>query len=65
MPEYRIFSLNPEGKILGPSRIIKAESDQEAIQQSQQVPDGVIFEIWEGARRIASIGTDEKEQPRV
>jgi hypothetical protein len=63
--EYRIFSLDSAGKILGPSEIIKFENDQDAIRETRKTLDGVTLEIWEGPRRVATIKPDEEEKPRV
>jgi hypothetical protein len=65
MPEYRIFRLDDEGKILKPSEAIKLESDQDAVREMRKTLNGATIEIWEGPRRIAIIRPNEKEEPRV
>jgi hypothetical protein len=65
MPEYRIFRLDDEGKILKSSEAIKFESDQDAVREMRKTHNGATIEIWEGLRRIAIIRLNEKEEPRV
>jgi hypothetical protein len=63
--EYRIFRLDNAGTVLGPSQTIKFENDQDAIEETRKAGDGVMLEIWEGPRRVATIRSNEEEQPRV
>ena len=55
MPWYRIFEINAEGHIAGPSKAIECADDQQAIEQAKQLKDGKIVEVWTGPRRIAEI----------
>jgi hypothetical protein len=64
MREYRIFRLDDAGSILGPSKLIKCENDQEVIKKVQEAMSGETMEIWEGPRRVATNRPNEKE-PRV
>lgn len=64
MRDYRIFRLDAAGNILGPSKIITCENDQEIINKVRQVIGAVTMEIWEGPRRVATVRPNEKE-PRV
>lgn len=64
MPEYRVFHLDDAGTVLGPSRTITAENDQEAIAQARRGLNCAVLEVWDGARRIATISAKD-DKPRV
>ena len=64
MPDYRIYHSDDAGTVLGPSQTITAENDQEAIAQTRRGLNGSVLEIWDGPRRIATIGTND-DKPRV
>jgi hypothetical protein len=50
--------------VLGPSRTITAENDQEAIAQARRGLNCAVLEVWDGARRIATISAKD-DKPRV
>jgi hypothetical protein len=64
MREYRIFRLDASGNIVGPSKIITCEDDQEVMNKVRQVIGDETIEIWEGPRRVATIRPNEGK-PRV
>jgi hypothetical protein len=57
--EYKIFRLDAAGDIFGPSKVITCENDQEVINKVRQVIGAETMEIWEGARRVATIRPNE------
>jgi len=54
MSDYRIYSLNPEGRITSPHLLISCDTDQAAIERARQLVDQD-FELWEGPRLVARI----------
>lgn len=56
MPEYRIYSINADGGIAGPPRIVECQSDGEAAAKAGLLLKGKALEIWDGARRVAVLG---------
>jgi hypothetical protein len=59
MPQYRIYSIGPDGKIAGPPEVVECADEQEAIGKASQAVNGKSAELWEGARFIAYIPSDE------
>jgi hypothetical protein len=64
MRDYRMFRLDAAGNILGPSKIITCENDQEVINKVRQVIGAETIEIWDGSRRVATVSASEGK-PRV
>jgi hypothetical protein len=61
MPDYRMYSLDPYGRI-GFAEDIKADSDDEAIRLARDVkPDPARGEIWQGRRLVAVVNNREWE----
>jgi hypothetical protein len=54
MSDYRIYTLNPEGRITSPPLLISCDTDQAAIERARQLIDQD-FELWEGARLVTRI----------
>jgi hypothetical protein len=50
---YRVFSLNIDGRV-GASRILQAQSDDEAKAIAATLPNGHGIDLWERARYLAS-----------
>lgn len=54
MTEYQIYSVDPEGRIVG-NRVIEAATDEEAIYAVKSMQRQVATEIWCRDRRIARV----------
>jgi hypothetical protein len=52
MPDYRIYRLSADNRIVGPSEMVECESDQEAITQAKIKLDGLDIEVWQGPRKV-------------
>jgi hypothetical protein len=59
VPDYRIYPVDRAGHILGPSTVIECADDREAIQQAQQAVNGHGSEIWQAARFILRLSSDQ------
>lgn len=55
MRDYRIFPTNETGGVIGPAEIVSCATDQEAIERARAAVESHGIEIWDGARRVASI----------
>jgi hypothetical protein len=56
--EYRIYVLDREGHVMGPSKIVVCKTDEEALEHARQFLDGNPVEIWLGAKRIGRLEPD-------
>jgi hypothetical protein len=59
VPYYRVYPVNHAGRILGPSTVIECANDPEAIHEAQQAVDGHDVEIWQEARLVVRLSSDE------
>jgi hypothetical protein len=55
MGDYRVYRLDKSGKTTGPPLIVQCEDDDAALIFVRRLADDQIQEIWEGARRVATI----------
>jgi len=55
MADYRVYKLDGAGKTTGPPTIVRCEDDAAALDLARPLADGHTSEIWEGARRVATI----------
>ena len=59
MGDYRIYKLDKSGKTAGPPYIAQCEGDDAALVLGRLLADEQLREIWEGARRVATISAPE------
>jgi hypothetical protein len=53
MPAYRIYSIDKVTRAISePASIVKLPTDDQAIAHAEQLLDGKILEVWDGARRV-------------
>jgi hypothetical protein len=52
---YRIYVIDPDGKIAGPSKILECPTDDAAIIEAQSCLNGRPIEVWKGANKIAHL----------
>lgn len=55
MPDYRIYRVDKDGHVQGPSVIVSCEDDEAAIAEAKQYVDGLAIEVWDLARRVAHL----------
>jgi hypothetical protein len=60
MPKYRIFELNDAGRILGRSKTLTYQDDHDAITEIRKRLSRATLEIWEGARRVATLRANDE-----
>ena len=54
MREYRLYCLRPDGRIKD-RHDFEASDDQTALATATVCPDGNGAELWQGARRLATV----------
>ena len=59
MPEYRLYRLTQGNHIVGPPDTVSFDTDDEAIQHARQLVDGVDIEVWDGARLVSRIKSED------
>jgi len=59
LPNYRIYPISRAGRIVGPSTVIECADDHEAIHQAEQAVDGHDIEIWQEARFVLRLTSDD------
>jgi hypothetical protein len=55
MPDYRLYSVKPDGHISAPPVLIDCPNDQEAVAEAVSLMDGIAVEVWEGSRLVERI----------
>lgn len=55
MSDYRVYRLDRSRKTTGPPYVVRCEDDGAALIVAQRFADDHTREIWEGARRVATI----------
>jgi hypothetical protein len=59
MVTYRIYRVNKAGQFQGPPIVVECEDDDAVLIKAQQYIDGHAAEIWDEARKVAFIPSDE------
>jgi hypothetical protein len=54
MPEYRAYTIGPDGHIISSEPMICAD-DEEAIERARRLVEGHGIELWSGARLVARL----------
>jgi hypothetical protein len=57
MPEYRFYTLDPDGHIATPPTVVECQDDQTAVQRAKEALADLAIEVWESARLIARLET--------
>ena len=55
MPYYRVYCLDPRGKVTSAAEVLSVRSDEAAIEAAKALKKRVKCEIWEGRRLVAEI----------
>lgn len=55
MPEYCLYRLNEDGRLLGPSIEIKVPDDAAAIAKAIAVDHAYLIEVWCGNRLVSRV----------
>lgn len=62
MTDYRFYQLDQRGKVFTAPTVLQCRDDDEAISQGQGLVGEFPLEIWDGGRRVGTLGP---EQPRL
>lgn len=62
MLDYRVYSLEPDGHIHSPPKIIVCTDDADAEQQSRHLLEGNIIEVWQRMRQVAVLTPDKNRK---
>ena len=60
MPQYRFYSLDRLGYIVGTPQFAEFENDDDAIALGRQIVGSEPLEIWQDVRQVAIIQPSEK-----
>ena len=55
MPEYRIFSIGPDGHFVGVSKIAEFADDKEVVEKALRTSNGADIEIWNLERLVVRL----------
>lgn len=58
IPPYRIYPIDPAGRISGPAEIVLSDNDKDAIRVAQQAVNGCAIELWKGDRLVVRFPAD-------
>jgi hypothetical protein len=59
MVTYRIYRIDKANQLQGPGIVVECEDDDAALIKAQEYVDGLAVEIWDEARKVAFIPSDE------
>ena len=57
--DYRIYVMDREGRVSGPSEIVTCNTDEEAVEHARQFLDDMPVEIWLGAKRVGRLDPEK------
>jgi hypothetical protein len=55
MHEYRIFTLDENGRVAGSAMTLECIDDHAAVARAQQHLNGRAVEVWKGARMVVRL----------
>jgi hypothetical protein len=62
MIDYRVYSVQPDGHIHSPPKIIVCVDDADAEQQSRQLLEENVIEVWQCMRQVAVLTPDKRRK---
>ena len=60
MPEYRIYTVKKDGHLRGPPKVVECPNDLAVIKEAKQFLDGLLIEVWQGARVVIRLDPNQK-----
>ena len=60
---YRLYIEKPDGSLIGPASVIRADNDQQAISHSKKLVNGFYAELREDARLIETFNESARKRP--
>ena len=58
---YRLFSLDNNGRISTPPKIVECADDKEAMEQAVQLLDGHCIEVWDAGRLVIRLAPQRRQ----
>jgi hypothetical protein len=55
MPDYRVLTVDDEGRSLGPLFIFTCDNDEQAIDRARNLKKRCTVEVWQAERLVAKI----------
>lgn len=65
MEQYRVYALDADGHLCGPSEVIECPDDGAAIEQARELLDGRAIEVWNRSRRVITLEPRQPSSPIV
>ncbi len=56
MTYYRFYQIDQRGKVFTVPTVLKCRNDEEALSQGQTLVGELPVEIWDGGRRVGTLG---------
>jgi hypothetical protein len=56
--DYRVFVVDPDGHVMGPSNVISCETHEEALAEARHYLNGNSIEIWHGATCVGRLDSE-------
>lgn len=57
--DYRFYSLDERGKVFTAPTVLNCRDDDEALSQGQSLVGDYQIEIWDGGRRVGTLGPEQ------
>lgn len=59
MTDYRFYRIDQRGKVSTAPTILDCRNDAEALSQGQSLVGDCPVEIWDGGRRVGTLGPEQ------
>jgi hypothetical protein len=57
--EYKIYRLDPEGRISAPPEVVTSDHEQAVVEQARALADDCDVEVWQGPRLVIHVSHNE------
>jgi hypothetical protein len=61
MPDYRVYPVDKSNHIVAAPHVVTCDSDEEAIEKARPLVNGHDVELWDGARQVGRIKSNDSE----
>jgi hypothetical protein len=55
MPEYRVYEIDKNDRVMAPAQLVTCENDEDAIRQVTPLVDAHDVELWQDRRKVCRI----------
>ncbi len=59
MTYYRFYQINQRGKVFTAPTVLNCRDDEEALSQGRSLVGEFPVEIWDGGRRVGTLGSEQ------